>query len=116
MLNVDKVIDDFNENELPKKLEEAQTEYYQVIGNENSSISSSDIQSSNYTTLSTNDLYSVDLQQGSIKESDQVRRIKFYRKALLEALESEEELVELMVKVEGRDCDHTGKPLDDYFG
>lgn len=118
MLNIDKVIDDFNENELPKKIEEAQSNYYQVINDGSSNvISNGEITASSFTTLKSDDIYSIDFQQmnNCIKEQDQVRHIKIHKEDLLKALESEEDIIDLKVFIEGRECNNIGNAINDDF-
>lgn len=97
MINIDKVIDDYNENELPKKIDEA-LNYYQVLDNINTP-------EGVITTTSNEITY-------AIKENDQHRTIIFDREELLAALAIPSEKVELKVTVLGRDCDNTGHPID----
>lgn len=137
MINIDKVIDDFNENELPKKV----VDYYQVIDDkeipkgettvsstngesytinlsDNKGISCMEIPSeglnTNITTINTTDLY-----EYAIKEHDQVRTIKFKANSLLEQLNlpllEEDKDIELKCLIEGRNCDRYGNAVNvDY--
>ena len=121
MLNIDKVIDDYNETVLEAKIKDEfsrkarQSEnYYKVLDDSDSDIA-----------LNTNEISTSILSTASyistptIVEADQVRRVIINKKELLEALGIEnsinnnQEEIELKVIVKGRNCDNTGKPINE---
>ncbi len=141
MFNIDKMIDDYNENVLEDKIAEelrkefqsklhegegtkaevsTNADYFRVLDGTENNIpegtitTSSTLDSSElYTTISGNiEDYAV------IKEYDQVRKIKLDKNELLrksgfENLASnDKEEIELTVVIEGRDCDKYGNPIN----
>lgn len=142
MLNIDKVIDKYNDNVLEDKIvEELRKEfqsklhegegtkaevstdvnYFRVLDDTDNDISESTITTTStldssdlYTTISSNSIedYAV------IKEYDQVRKVKLDKNELLRKLgfenlaSNDREEIELTVVVEGRDCDKYGNPIN----
>lgn len=109
MLNIDKVIDDYNETKLEDKIKEEiekkqnNADYYRVLdGTEipEGILTVSEYQPTYY-----------------IVESDQKRTIMFNANDLLSILNlpllPEDKEVELKVIVKGRNCDNTGKPINE---
>ena len=119
MLNIDKVIDDYNETVLEAKIKDEfsrkarQSEnYYKVLDDSDINLDTSEISTSILSTASY-------ISTPTIVEADQVRRVIINKKELLEALGIEnsinnnQEEIELKVIVKGRDCDNTGKPINE---
>lgn len=125
MINIDKIIDDYNETILEDKLKEEfnkklnedtstqqdeSLNYYRVLdNNEEPSIIST-------TSTITLDSYP------SIVENDQVRVIQINKKQLLLALGLDEmvstnsdDIIELTVKIKGRECDSFCNPINPEF-
>lgn len=100
--NLDDVIDEYNEKELPKKIEEAQTNYYQVLDNVKDTQDGVMSIASTYTPV--------------IREVDQIRTVRINKNELLHKLGielefPEDEYIELNVTVLGRECDIYGHPM-----
>ena len=136
MLDIDKVIDDFNNSELKDKLVEEMTkeqlkkifndklnepvneDYYRVLDGEDTAEGTI----STVSTLPEGTIMSIDATTRvcNIKEHDQRRKIIFNKRELLESLGLYElaatypsdSTVELKVTVVGRDCDDLGHPID----
>lgn len=119
MLNIDKVIDDYNETVLEAKIKDEfsrkarQSEnYYKVLDDSDINLDTSEISTSILTTTNY-------ISTPTIVEADQVRRVIINKKELLEALGIEnsinnnQEEIELKVIVKGRNCDNTGKPINE---
>lgn len=119
MLNIDKVIDDYNETVLEAKIKDEfsrkarQSEnYYKVLDDSDINLDTSEISTSILSTASY-------ISTPTIVEADQVRRVIINKKELLEALGIEnlinnnQEEIELKVIVKGRNCDNTGKPINE---
>ena len=119
MLNIDKVIDGYNETVLEAKIKDEfsrkarQSEnYYKVLDDSDINLDTSEISTSILSTASY-------ISTPTIVEADQVRRVIINKKELLEALGIEnsinnnQEEIELKVIVKGRDCDNTGKPINE---
>lgn len=142
MIDIDKVINEFNDTTLEDKLnkemtkeqlrkefqsklhegedtkEESSADYFKVIkdGEDNITLDGSTI-TTTYTTLNSDELISYDFptRTSCIKEADQVRKIKIKREDLERILNSEDEEVELKVYIEGRDCLYSGHPINEDF-
>lgn len=119
MLNIDKVIDDYNETVLEAKIKDEfsrkahQSEnYYKVLDDSDIALNTNEISTSILSTASY-------ISTPTIVEADQVRRVIINKKELLEALGIEnlinnnQEEIELKVIVKGRNCDNTGKPINE---
>ena len=103
MIDIDKVIDDYNKNELPKKLEETKLNYYQVLDN---------IEDTKEGVLSIASTYTP-----TIVENDQIRTVRINKNELLHKIGielefPEDEYIELKVTVLGRECDIQGHPIN----
>ena len=127
MINIDKIIDDYNETTLKDKIkeefnkklnedintstqEDRLVDYFRVLDNEEEP----SIISTTYN--STLDSYP------SIVENDQVRIIQINKNQLLLALgldnlvsTNSDEVVELLVKIKGRECDSSCNPINPKF-
>ena len=103
MIDIDEVINDYNKNELPKKLEETKLNYYQVLDN------IEDTQEGVISIAST--------CNPTIVENDQIRTVRINKNELLHKLGiefdfPEDDYIELKVTILGRECDIHGHPID----
>ena len=105
MLDIDNVINDFNEKELEKKIKE---EYNKKL-NEDTTCYDIDNDKTWLTSIDSCIGYPI------MKEQDVVEKVVIKKSDLLKALLSNEEEIELLVKVIGRDCDSTGRPIPREF-
>ena len=133
MINIDKVIDEYNETLEERITKEQLKQQFESKLNEGTkndtiTVSTADSNISFYQVLDENgnlqeipsSITTIASCEGAftptIKETDQTRIIKFMANDLLNALglppRDEDREVELKVKIVGRDCDKYGKPIN----